>query len=223
MRFMPIVPVHHIELLDNWDSVLVLPQYLVYPKYRDYLFTRRWHTVIVDNGYWEYKACFPVQYLEDIADRIQAEQKFVVLPETEDSLETIVLSLKIQCKYQGMVVLRSDNVLWYKLDLPAIAIALHKQDMYQRLKLVSRLKGLRPDTYVHVLGCDTLDELLALKKAGADSCDSSFPCSRAVAHVDLDHLSPRLDLSGVYPDDVRAMQQNLERVKQALGDGNGLE
>ncbi len=233
MRFMPIVPVHHMQLLDDWDSLFVLPELMLNRDYYDYVTSRSWNLVIVENGFYELGEALSIRYLERVADCLEADTKLVVGPETSDGKVTLIkCALAPKTKYPMIVILKDGEKLWRRgvqFGLSHIGL-LSKQAPHEgtktwyleRIKMVSHIKGLNPDVYIHAFGCDTLGELLALKKAGADSCDSSFPCSRAVAGVSMEERSPRIDLYTKYSEEAE-MRRYLSQVKQALGDNNESE
>ena len=81
-------------------------------------------------------------------------------------------------------------------------------------------KQIRHDAeFIHCLGCDSIDELAELHYTGVDSCDSSFPCSRAAFFTSMKAgaKSSRILLEHHYDRLAETRMRNaLQAVKQIL-------
>ncbi len=230
MRFMPIVPVSCVELLDDWNDLFVLPDMMLNRHYNWYVGSRHWDTVIVENGYYELGEALSVRYLEKIADTIVGDTCIVVGPETASGEETVLKSVMVLgVKYPVLTILKGDvRRLWtlHQRALRYVGLVSKptpyegdQEPWYQdRVNYVKYIKGMAPDVYVHAFGCDSLSELMELKRAGADSCDSSFVCSRALAGESLETWhTKRVDLWAQYSEEEKErMREYLREVKRRL-------
>ena len=230
MRFMPIVPVSCVELLDDWNDLFVLPDMMLNSHYNWYVRSRHWDTVIIENGYYELGEALSVRYLEKIADWLPGRTFILVGPETASGEETVLKSVMVLgAKYPVLTILKGDVRRLWTLHQRALRYVglVSKPTPYEgdqepwyeeRVKMVKYIKGMAPDVYIHAFGCDTLDELLALKRAGADSCDSSFVCSRALASEDLNAgHGKRVGLWAQYSEEEKErMREYLMEVKRRL-------
>jgi len=223
MKFMPIVPVSCMDLLDDWDSLFLLPDMMLDERYNRYVRSRHWDTVIVENGYYELGESLSVRFLEKIAGMLDADRCLVVGPESASGQETVFRSvLVLGARYPVLTILKGDVKYLWSLHQRALRYVglVSKPTPYEgdqepwyleRIKMVKHIKGMAPDVYVHAFGCDSLSELLNLKQAGADSCDSSFVCSRSLARESLDAgHSKRVDLWARYS------EEEKQRMREAL-------
>jgi len=230
MKFMPIVPVSCMDLLDDWNDLFVLPDMMLDARYSWYVRGRYWDTVIVENGYYELGEALSVRYLEKIADVINGGTCIVVGPETASGEETVLKSVMVLgVKYPVLTILKGDVRRLWTLHQKALRYVglVSKPTPYEgdqepwyvdRVKYVKYIKGIAPDVYIHAFGCDSLSELMELKRAGADSCDSSFVCSRAIAGESLDAWhTKRVDLWAQYSEEEKEqMREALWEVKRRL-------
>jgi len=230
MKFMPIVPVSCVELLDDWNDLFLLPDMMLNSHYNWYVRSRHWDTVIIENGYYELGESLSVRYLEKIADTIVGDTCIVVGPETASGEETVLKSVMVLgARYPVLTILKGDvRWLWtlHQRALRYVGLVSKptpyegdQEPWYQdRVNYVKYIKGMAPDVYVHAFGCDSLSELMELKKAGADSCDSSFVCSRAIARESLDTWhTKRVDLWAQYSEEEKEqMREYLREVKRRL-------
>lgn len=224
MKFMPIVPISCMDLLDEWDSLFALPDLMLNRVYRNYVSSRGWNTIILDNGYYELGASLPVKFLELMINQLVGDQGFVVGEETQNALETYVMNFKHQ-EYgtwnKKLMVIVKDPDIYISYPVYGNICLLSKQAPHEgkaawyadRIEAVERIRKQFTRAYIHCLGCDTIEELESLREAGADSVDSSFPCSRAVAEVGMNEPSERIDLWGSYTEEQKdAMRKNLEKI-----------
>jgi len=230
MDFLPIVPISCMDLLDDWKNLFALPDLMLNSTYRKYVTTRGWDKIILDNSYYELGTTLPLKYLDLMAEQLTGEQIFVVGEETKDALETYVMNLRNLDQYNGkyyhhLMVIVKDPEIYLRYPVYGNICLLSKQAPHEgkaawyadRIEGVTKIREVAPGAYIHCLGCDTIDELESLREAGADSVDSSFPCSRAVAGVGMDESSARINLMGVYTEDQKeAMRGNLEEIMLVL-------
>lgn len=204
MKYMPIVPVGLLDVLDvaKVRDVFILSQYWGIKEYREFYCSRTWRNVVLDNALYEDPEATNFDDMVQMAMKLDAKRIFVVGPEKlNDGIMTGQMTLDILDEYgsQGFLgdniqmmcilherpneMLRQWNMVRDCKDL-ALGISIFSYRLgYDRGSLYKFLDIPR-SRYTHAFGWDNLLETYNMKDC-FDSVDSSICVSAAYNKINL--------------------------------------
>lgn len=216
-KFMPIVPINNLELLEEQDGFLMLVQLLKNPKYKNFYLKRNKKTfTILDNGQYEGYSCTKEE-LWEACDLIKPNVVCApdVFMDKEKTIEKTIdflhyLNAVSRQEIEIMVIPQGDkpedfleclkkmNIFMPHLNTQAYEwIGLSKLGVLKAFKnrkdcaIFLQNNGYPLDKYhYHFLGCNEPKELIEAYQSGVSSMDSCLP----VLYASEDKIIP-LELS----------------------------
>lgn len=214
---MPIMPIGMFDVIESSrvEDAFILPEvWNNSHEYRAYYDSRSWRNIIIDNDVYENGVATPFEDILKIANRLSAQQIYIVGDEVVgNGYETIRLlesqikeygtsgTTENECKWDLMCVLQGGisemrlmrKVFYGIINAWSIPVSLFRAG-YDRNALSTYL-SLTPQEYIHALGLDNIFEIRNLRQGIFNSFDTSMPATAAVHGLDLSQVCsiPRTD------------------------------